>query len=150
MNKIDKPASIISKRVRAFNKRVTNPLLRTFANSSRGPFAIIRHVGRRSGKPYEATIMVWPLSEGFVIALTYGDGVDWYRNVLAAGHCTLRWHGREYTLGKPEPIDIRTAMSVFPPFIKTILRTSGTRQFVQLKPASAAVEGADAAQPRNR
>jgi hypothetical protein len=38
-------------RIRTFNKYVTNRLLRRFANCSRGPFAIIRHVGRRSGKP---------------------------------------------------------------------------------------------------
>ena len=62
---------MISNRIRYFNKYITNPLLRRFANASRGPFAVIRHVGRRSGKLYETTIMVWPMGEGFVIALTY-------------------------------------------------------------------------------
>lgn len=132
MNKDDKRSRSFNERMRALNKRITNPLLRTFANASHGPFAIIRHVGRRSGKPYETTIMVWPLGEGFVIALTYGDSVDWYRNILAAGRCTLRWHGREYTLGKPEPIDVRTALPAFPPLIKMILRIRGTLQFVQV------------------
>src|SRR5436305_13379899 len=128
---------MLSSRIRTFNKYITNPLLRRFANASHGPFAVIRHVGRRSGKPYETTIMVWPLGEGFVIALTYGPEVDWYRNILAAGCCTLRWHGREYTLGKPEPIDVRTALPAFPPFIKMILRIRGTLPFVQVKSASA-------------
>jgi deazaflavin-dependent oxidoreductase (nitroreductase family) len=132
MNKDDKRSRSFNERMRALNKRITNPLLRTFASASHGPFAIIRHVGRRSGKPYETTIMVWPLGEGFVIALTYGDSVDWYRNILAAGRCTLRWHGREYTLGKPEPIDVSTALPAFPPFIKMILRIRGTLQFVQV------------------
>jgi len=76
-------------RIRIINKHITNPLLHRFAQLSRGPFAVIRHVGRRSGKPYETTIMVWPLRDGFVIALTYGSEVDWYRNILAAEHCTL-------------------------------------------------------------
>ena len=71
-------------RIRIFNKYVTNRLLRVFANLSLGPFAILRHVGRRSGKPYETVIWVWPLEEGFVIALTYGPKVDWYRNLQAA------------------------------------------------------------------
>lgn len=35
-------------RIRTFNKHVTNRLLRRFTNCSRGPFAIIHHVGRRS------------------------------------------------------------------------------------------------------
>src|SRR5438132_7493150 len=73
-------------RIRIFNKYVTNRLLRGFANLSLGPFAIIRHVGRRSGKLYETVIWVWPLGEGFVIALTYGVLVDWYRNRLSSSH----------------------------------------------------------------
>jgi len=77
--------------------------------------------------------MVWPLGEGFVIALTYGPKVDWYRNVLAAGHATLLWHGREYAVGKPEPIDVKTALPAFPSFIRTILRQQGVQHFVRVK-----------------
>src|SRR5436305_12970754 len=120
-------------RIRTFNKYVTNRVLRRFAKLSRGPFAIICHVGRRSGKPYETVIMVWPLGEGFVIALTYGPKVDWYRNVLAAGHATLLWHGRECAVGKPEPIDVKTALPAFPSFIRTILRLQGVQHFVRVK-----------------
>jgi deazaflavin-dependent oxidoreductase (nitroreductase family) len=120
-------------RIRTFNKYITNPLLRTFANASRGPFAVIRHVGRRSGKPYETTIMIWPVEDGFVIALTYGPEVDWYRNILAAGHCTLLWHGRVYAVGKPEPIDVKTALLAFPPAFRLILRRSGIQHFVRVK-----------------
>jgi len=118
--------------IRAFNKHITNPLLRTFANASRGPFAVIYHVGRRSGKPYETTIMVWPMGDGFVIALTYGDSVDWYRNILAAGHCTLLWHGRVYAVGKPEPIDVETSLPALPPAFRPILRRRGVL-FVRVK-----------------
>ena len=57
---------MLSDRIRVFNKYVTNRLLRGFASRSRGPFAVIRHVGRRSGKPYQTTIMVWPMGEVFV------------------------------------------------------------------------------------
>src|SRR6266436_8131739 len=92
-------------RLRIFNKYVTNRLLSGFANLSLGPFAIIRHVGRRSGKPYETVIWVWPLGEDFVIALTYGESVDWYRNMLAAGGGAVVWHKRVYVVEKPEPID---------------------------------------------
>lgn len=66
-------------RMRIVNKYVTNKVFRGFASRSRGPFAVMRHVGRRSEKPYETTLMVWHLGEGFVIALTYGSKVDWYR-----------------------------------------------------------------------
>lgn len=123
---------MISRRIGYFNKHVTNPILRRLARSSRGPFAVIHHVGRRSRKSYETTIMVWPLGESFVIALTYGDAVDWYRNILAAESSTLLWHGRVYTVGKPEPIDVEAALPAFPPALRPILRRQ-VRHFVQVK-----------------
>jgi deazaflavin-dependent oxidoreductase (nitroreductase family) len=120
-------------RIRIFNKYVTNRILRGFASFSHGPFAIIRHVGRRSGKPYETVIMVWPMGESFVIALTYGPKVDWYRNMLAAGGCTVFWHRRVYAVGKPEPIDVKTALPAFPPLQQFILRLIGIQDFVRVK-----------------
>ena len=124
---------MLRNRIRTFNKYVTNRILRGFASCSRGPFAIIRHVGRRSGKPYETMIMIWPMGDGFVIALTYGPEVDWYRNVLAAGHATLLWHGRVYALEKPEPIAVQTALSAYPQPQRLILRMLGTQHFVSMK-----------------
>ena len=121
------------KRIRTINKYITNPLLRRFANASRGPFAVIHHVGRRSGKPYETTIMIWQMGDDFVIALTYGPDVDWYRNLVAAGHGTLLWHGKRYAIEKPEPIDRTTALTAFPPFIRLILRLHGTHDFIITK-----------------
>jgi hypothetical protein len=50
-------------RIRIFNKYVTNRLLRGFVNLSLGPFAIIRHVGRRKrmGQRWIGTATCWPL-----------------------------------------------------------------------------------------
>jgi deazaflavin-dependent oxidoreductase (nitroreductase family) len=120
-------------RIRAFNKHITNRITRRFARVSRGPFALVRHVGRRSGTPYETPIMVEPTAEGFVVALTYGESVDWYRNVLSAGHAGLLWHGRDYALGKPEPIAAQTALPLFSPLQRLILRLRGTQHFVRMK-----------------
>jgi deazaflavin-dependent oxidoreductase (nitroreductase family) len=126
---------MLRNRIRIFNKYVTNRILRGLASFSRGPFAVIRHVGRRSGKPYETVIMVWPMGEGFVIALTYGPEVDWYRNLRASGHGTLLWHGRVYAVGNPEPIDVKTALPAFPPALRPILRRS-VQHFVYIKSAA--------------
>jgi deazaflavin-dependent oxidoreductase (nitroreductase family) len=121
-------------RIRVFNKYVTNRVLRGLASCSRGPFAIIGHLGRRSGKPYETVIMVWPTREGFVIALTYGPQVDWLRNLLAAGGGTVFWHKRLYAVGKPEPIDAQTALLAFPSPLRLIFRLFGRQEeFVQVK-----------------
>jgi deazaflavin-dependent oxidoreductase (nitroreductase family) len=121
-------------RIRVFNKYVTNRVLRRFAERGFGPFAIVGHVGRRTGKPYETVLWVWPTREGFVIALTYGPEVDWRRNLLAAGGGTVFWHGKVYTVGKPEPIDAATALPAFPALFRLIFRTIGRHeQFVRMK-----------------
>ena len=120
-------------RIRIFNKHVTNRLLRVFVHLSLGPFAIIRHVGRSSGKHYETVIWVWPLGEGFVIALTYGSKVDWYRNMSAAGGGEVLWHKRIYVVGKPEPIDLETALPAFPALLRPIFRRAGMQDFVWMK-----------------
>jgi deazaflavin-dependent oxidoreductase (nitroreductase family) len=123
-------------RIRAFNKHIFNRLVRTFAGVSPTPFAIIRHVGRRSGKRYETPIIVEPMQDGFVIALTYGPGVDWYRNVSAAEHSTLLWHSHVYVLEKPQVIERATGLQAFPPPFRQILGKLGTQHFVFLRRAS--------------
>lgn len=120
-------------RVRDFNKGVTNRLTRRFARVPFGPFALVRHMGRRSGTLYETPIMVEQVEDHFVFALTYGPEVDWYRNVLAAGYCTLVWHGRVYRLDEPEPLSARRALPAYPPAQRFILRLLGTRHFVRLR-----------------
>lgn len=126
---------MIRDRIRTFNKYVMNRILRVFTGLSHGPFAIIHHLGRRSGKPYETVIWVWQMKEGFVIALTYGEEVDWYRNMKANGGGTVFWHKRLYKVGKPELIDTDKALQAFPAFFKLLFRTFGRQmQFVLMKP----------------
>jgi deazaflavin-dependent oxidoreductase (nitroreductase family) len=121
-------------RIRIFNKYVTNRVLRGLAVRGVGPFAILSHVGRRSGNHYETTIMVWPTGDGFVIALTYGPDVDWLRNLLAAGGGTISWHGKLYTVGPPEPIAAAVALQAFPRFFRLVLGTLRRHeQFVWMK-----------------
>jgi hypothetical protein len=103
------------------------------AGSTRSEFALVRHVGRRSGKSYETPIIVMPMGEDFVIALTYGPKVDWYRNLQAAGQGTLLWHGRAYPIGKSESMDRTLALSAFSPLQRFILRFVGLQHFVRVK-----------------
>ncbi len=128
---------LLPDRIRPFNKYVMNRILRVFTGLSHGPFAIIHHVGRRSGKPYETVIWVWQMREGFVIALTYGEEVDWYRNMKANGGGIVFWHKRLYHVGKPELIDIDKALTAFPAFFRLLFRTVGKQEkFVLMKPES--------------
>ena len=131
-----------NKRIRTFVKHFVNPILRNAAHSSHGPFALLRHVGRRSGKTYEIPIMVWRVEDGFVIVLTYGPQVDWLRNLQTADQGTLRWHKQEYVFQTPVFIDAQEAYSALPLFIKQVLRLNGAHEFVKLvsQPAPIAQE----------
>ncbi len=119
--------------VRHFNKHFLNPLTSKIARASWGPFAIIYHVGRRSGKLYETPIWVFPTVDGFVIALTYGPEVDWYKNVSAAGRCRILWHRREYALEEIESTDAKSALPFFPRFVSMVLRSMRVQHFVKMK-----------------
>ena len=77
-------------------KHTLNRLTARIARSGRGPFSLVRHVGRKSGTVYQTPIIVARVPEGFVAELTYGADVNWYRNVVAAGGCELLVGGRTY------------------------------------------------------
>jgi deazaflavin-dependent oxidoreductase (nitroreductase family) len=75
-----------------FNRQVLNHLTRPLASQLPG-FGVIIHRGRRSGRVYETPINVFRCSDGYVVALTYGAGADWVRNVLTVGACDLITRG---------------------------------------------------------
>jgi hypothetical protein len=113
-------------------KHTLNPLTRRLARASFGPFTLVRHVGRRSGRLYETPIIARPVADGFVIELTYGYDVDWHKNVLAAGGCTLVWHGKEYPIDRIEPLDSETGRAAFSPVQQRILRILGRVHFEKM------------------
>jgi deazaflavin-dependent oxidoreductase (nitroreductase family) len=55
--------------------------------------ALMRHVGRRTGKPYETPVIAERTEDGFVIPIAYGTDSDWYHNVIAAGRGKIVWRG---------------------------------------------------------
>lgn len=120
------------KGVRTFVKYVINPVLRNATRLPFGPFAMLRHVGRKSGKAYENPILVWRVADGFIIELTYGRHTDWLRNLQAAPRGMLRWRRREFTFQTPVFVDEETGLRALPPPISFIFRTIGGHEFVKL------------------
>ena len=118
-----------------FATHILNPLVVRFAGKGRTPFALVRHVGRRSGKPYATPIIVRRTPHGFVFALTYGPSVDWLRNLQNAKGGTLLWHGREYAIGDPVHMDLEEGLRAFAPPERFILRATRTSDFVLAPPA---------------
>jgi len=100
-----------------------------------GPFSVIRHVGRRSGRTYEAPVMLARTPEGFVAELTYGDTVDWYRNAVAAGGCVVVRGRREYRIDRIEPCDPEVGRAAYPIPARWILRALRRGEFRILRVA---------------
>jgi deazaflavin-dependent oxidoreductase (nitroreductase family) len=120
-------------KVLKFNKHVLNPVLLPLAGREHSPYAIIHHVGRRSGHTYATPVVAEPGPDSFVIALPYGTGVDWYRNILAAGRCTLTWNGQEYTLVEPELLDAATAEPLLIPVRAFGLKLCGVKHYLRMR-----------------
>ena len=89
--------------------RVTGPM----ARSGHGPFSLIRHTGRKTGRSYETPLILARHGRDFIAELTYGPEVAWYRNVVAAGRCTVVFKGAEYEIDRVEPCDREVGLRAF-------------------------------------
>ncbi len=100
----------------------------------------VKHVGRKSGREYVTVLSAYPLGDGFVFALAYGPKVDWYRNIMASGTCTLTWKGQVYELERPEIIPLSEALAAYPLLVRPFVRAGGMKQFLWLHKQSAGPE----------
>ena len=119
-------------RIRVLNKHFTNKLLIHISGKDWGLFSILIHTGRKSGKIYQIPIIVVPVQNGFVIALTYGKKTDWVENVKAKGGCSLKWKRQEYALTNPEFIDPKLGLQAFPALIRGGLKIMGIQYYMRL------------------
>lgn len=126
------PSQATLDRVRRLNKRITNKILIHICGRSFGHFAILRHVGRKSGQQYQIPIIAEPVENGFVFAMTYGKKVDWYANVKASGGCSLFWKGESYALVNPQIISKEQGLLAFPPILRRALTAAGIEYFLKL------------------
>ena len=76
-----------------------NPAVRPFARYLPG-FSVIKHRGRKSGKPYETIVTAY--RKGDVLAIGLGHGkTDWVKNVLAAGEADLHFIRKDVHITNP-------------------------------------------------
>jgi deazaflavin-dependent oxidoreductase (nitroreductase family) len=110
-----------------------NRATRQIARSGRGPFSLIRHVGRKSGRTYETPVILARVPEGFIAELTYGDNVNWYRNAVDAGGCVVLHHRVEYRVTAIEPCSAERGRAAYPNPFRRILNVTGRDQFRLLR-----------------
>jgi deazaflavin-dependent oxidoreductase (nitroreductase family) len=112
----------LSDRLVRLNRRLFNPVIRTFAGRRGSPVAVVEHRGRRSGRHYRTPVLAFRVGDGYVVALFYGADSDWARNVLAAGSCTLERGGRQVELTGPRMLDVSEGMALVPAPMRPALR----------------------------
>lgn len=95
--------------VRQFNKHVLNPAMLLVAGRTHWYAAVIRHTGRRTGRSYATPVVAERTPDGVLIPLPYGAGVDWLRNVMAAGRATVTVHGESLDVVDPRVVDAAIA-----------------------------------------
>jgi deazaflavin-dependent oxidoreductase (nitroreductase family) len=118
--------------------RHTNELMLPLAGKKWNPvFAVVIHRGRRSGLVYATPVAARRQEEGFVISLSFGAQVDWYRNLVAARGGIVRWRGREFSVSAPESIDPTAGVEAFHPIQRFFLRLGRIDGFVHLADAGA-------------
>jgi deazaflavin-dependent oxidoreductase (nitroreductase family) len=106
--------------------RLVNPLIARVAGTRLLPFyGVLKHRGRRSGRVFSTPVVVRPAPDGFIVPMPWGEQTDWYRNVRAAGGCTIRWKGRDYPLERPEVISADDATLAFNTPLRGIMRRFG-------------------------
>ncbi|MFD1813738.1 nitroreductase family deazaflavin-dependent oxidoreductase [Rhodococcus gannanensis] len=90
----------LPRRLARFNRVATNRLALLVHGWTPG-CGIVLHRGRRTGRLYRTPVNVFRHAGGVRIALTYGEGSDWVRNVLSAGTVDVLTRGRLLTLTEP-------------------------------------------------
>jgi deazaflavin-dependent oxidoreductase (nitroreductase family) len=120
-------------RIRIINKRFTNKILIHLCGRRSGHFAILSHTGRKSGRQYRIPVIAEPVDEGFMVALTYGKKVDWFKNVMTLGGCELYWKNKEYKLVHPELVDSKIGLPAFPALFRSGLRKMGIKYYLKLE-----------------
>lgn len=117
--------------LRRFNKQVVNRIMLLFAG--RRVYAVIQHVGRKSGKLYKTPVVAVPVEGGFVMPLPYGADTDWCLNVMAAGRCAIELGKKTYETSEPEIIGEEAALPVFPGWLQRSFQRNKVTQYLRVK-----------------
>ena len=114
-------------------KNTLNRVTGQMARAGHGPFSLIRHVGPKSGRTYETPVILVQVPEGFIAELTYGENVNWYRNIVAAGGCVVVHHRREYRVTHIEPCSAEYGRGAYAAPVRLILKAAGRKEFRLLR-----------------
>src|SRR2546421_3225656 len=109
--------------------RIVNPAVMLIAGRRWMPIVgILRHRGRRSGRPYATPLGMRPLADSFVMPLTFSEQAGWYQNVVAAGAAQVTYGGKTYDVRGAEGIDYDTPKPAVSPHERAPVPPLGLKQ----------------------
>ncbi|MGY1710060.1 nitroreductase family deazaflavin-dependent oxidoreductase [Geodermatophilus sp. SYSU D00758] len=121
--------------VRRFNRAVTNPRQLTRAGQPGSRASVVHHAGRTTGTPYRTPVSAVPTPDGFLVALPYGPGADWVRNVRAAGGATVEHEGRTVRVHRPALVGPAEAAPFLSRGDRWVHRLFGVGTFLRVRTA---------------
>jgi deazaflavin-dependent oxidoreductase (nitroreductase family) len=118
--------------IRRGNRRFINPRIPATAGQPGDSNSVVHHVGRSTGRAYRTPVVAVPDGEAFVIALPYGPGTDWVRNVTAAGSASITREGQTVDIRGPELVPIDEANFRFEAGDQRMHAVFGTTEVLRL------------------
>jgi deazaflavin-dependent oxidoreductase (nitroreductase family) len=139
--------------MRRVNRALTNRLVAPLAGFV-PPLALVRHVGRKTGRLYRTPVLAFPIHGGTLTPLPYGTDTDWLLNLLAAGAGEVESAGRRAAVENPRVLDAEEAMELVPELLRPLLRLASLPGFLVLdrseRPARPPAKKRSPAQQRAR
>jgi deazaflavin-dependent oxidoreductase (nitroreductase family) len=118
---------------RLLNKYFFNRIVLTNTKSGKGPLSVVYHIGRQSGRTYQTPVLASYVEDKIVIPLSYGENVDWLRNVLAQGSCEISHKNRRMGATNPEVIDSAVALAILPEKRRKLFERTKEEKFLRLQ-----------------
>lgn len=115
--------------------RATKTLPLKTAGTGDAYASVVRHVGRTSGKSYETPVHAVATDSGFAIALPYGPGSDWVKNVLARGSAAIVSRDSTYPVDEPKIVPLAEATLSFTPRDRLAHRLFGVKECLIVRSA---------------
>jgi deazaflavin-dependent oxidoreductase (nitroreductase family) len=114
--------------------KATTPLARRLAGHAWFPlWAVMHHVGRRSGTEYAVPVAIVPTSDTiFLVGLPWGEKTNWAQNVLAAGGATVTWKGRGWSGTNPRIVAPEAAVALAKGPLKRVVGSGRFPAFIVL------------------
>lgn len=118
-----------SKVVKGFNRVA----LRLAGTRAMPVWAVVHHVGRKSGAAYATPVAVFPAAGVLYVGLPWGREADWVSNLRAAGGGTMVWKGRSYDVSDPTFVDKAEVLSAAHLPQRAILKRWSLADFLRVR-----------------